>query len=148
MVCAVACGSKAMGETMNEAELERVKLHNQMYLEYHKLVIENSMRAQRGLLLCHGGAITAIVMSGKVWLLPYALYFGLGAFLAVACCALGYVANLKYMASWAVYAKALTVSEITQEERKGSKYHICAVCSGVASGACFLWGLYSIWATL
>ena len=148
MVCAVAGGTKAMGEEMNEAELERVKLYNQMYLEYNKLVIENSMRAQRGLLLCHGGAITAIVMSGKAWLLPYALFFGLGAILAVLCCALGYAANFRYMASWAVYIKALSMPEIEAQEKKGSMFHRWAIASGAASGACFLFGLIGIWLTL
>ncbi|MBR5184761.1 MAG: hypothetical protein IKW19_00545 [Akkermansia sp.] len=83
-----------------QKELERAKADYQLHVEYHKLVIENAMRAQRGLLLCHGGAITAIVMSGQKGLLPFCLWFGLGAALVVLSSGLGYAANYCYMNTW------------------------------------------------
>ena len=87
-------------ELEQQKELERTKADCQLHVEYHKLVIENAMRAQRGLLLCHGGAITAIVMSGQARLLPYCPWFGLGAVLVVLSSGLGYAANYCYMNTW------------------------------------------------
>ena len=148
MVCAVAWGAEAMEEEMNEAELERVKLHNQMYLEYNKLVIENAMRAQRGLLLCHGGAITAILMSGKAWLLPYALIFGCGAILAVVSSCLGYWTNRCYMASWGMFCNNETPEEAMQDVQNGWRFHIAAMFTAGISVILFFAGLLAIGLTL
>jgi hypothetical protein len=137
-----------MGEAMNEAELERVKLHNQMYLEYNKLVIENAMRAQRGLLLCHGGAITAILMSGKAWLLPYTLVFGCGAMLAVVSSCLGYWTNRCYMSSWGLYCAEETPGEAVQDTKKGWLYHRAAMLVAGVSVALFFVGLLAIGRTI
>lgn len=148
MVCAVAWGAKAMGEEMNEAELERVKLHNQMYLEYNKLVIENAMRAQRGLLLCHGGAITAILMSGKTWLMPYCVLFGAGAILAVLSTGLGYLANLSYMSTWSEYTVGTTSEEATKKQKRGVLAHRSAIVAFLLGVLCFVANLWQIFGTM
>ena len=148
MVCAMAGGTEAQGEEMNEAELERVKLHNQMYLEYHKLVIENAMRAQRGLLLCHGGAITAILMSGKAWLMPYCVLFGAGAILAVVSTGLGYLANLYYMSTWDSYTAGISPEQAKKKQKCGELAHRTAIITFLLGVLCFVVNLWKILGTM
>lgn len=119
-----------------QKKLERIKTDNQLLIEYHKLVVENSMRAQRGLLLCHGGAITAIMMSGQDRLLDYCFAFGLGAGLAVLSSGLGYVANYCYMRTWKDVNKWLDRISITS--------HIAAVAVYIASISLFFWNVWKI----
>lgn len=126
-------------ELEQQKELERAKADYQLHVEYHKLVIENAMRAQRGLLLCHGGAITAIVMSGQARMLPYCLWFGAGAALVVLSSGFGYAANYCYMNTWDKPSERVKFF--------GKVFHAVAVMVYVASvGTLFraLWEIYNI----
>ena len=127
---------------------ESITAEQQLYIEYTKLVVENSMRAQRGLILCHGGAITAILMSGNKSLLPYALLFGLGAILAVICSALGYWTNFHYMNSRGKGLINEPPEYFTKENEKGRHSHRWAVGVGIASVALFLVGLALVYHSL
>lgn len=127
-------------DLQEQKELERVKTQYQLLIEYHKIVVENSMRAQRGLLLCHGGAITAILMSGKAWLLPFCLVFGVGAGLAVFSSALGYVANYSYMCTWSKTKSWIKLS--------AAFAHGIAVAVYAMSIALFFWNLWRIFDTI
>jgi hypothetical protein len=131
----------------SEVDLEILKTNNQLFVEYNKMVTENAMRAQRGLLLCHGGAITAILMSGKAWLLPYTLLFACGAMLAVVSSALGYVANWCYMESWGYYTNHLPAAKVKNTTRAGYVFHALALCAYLASVILFGWNIYALWKT-
>ena len=123
-------------DVQEQRELERVKTQYQLLVEYHKIVVENSMRAQRGLLLCHGGAITAILMSNKTILLDYCLTFGLGAGLAVLSSGLGYVTNYCYMCTWKKSNKLMDKISITS--------HVAAVAVYAASLGLFVWNVWQL----
>lgn len=127
-------------DLQEQKELERVKTQFQLLVEYHKLVVENSMRAQRGLLLCHGGAITAILMSGKAWLLPFCLVFGVGAGFTVLSSGLGYITNYCYMWTWGNTNPWL--------DRLATFAHVLAIALYAISIGLFFWNLWRIFCTM
>ena len=129
----------------DDIHIEAVKTCNQIYAEYNKLTIENSLRAIRGLLLAHGGAVTAIIMSQNHNLLHSCLWFGVGAILTVLCSACGYLANLNYMKTWGEFIKNSSVSERDKAQKLGEKCHRYAYFLYIASVCVFFYGLYDVY---
>lgn len=131
-----------------ERKQERIKTVNTLFVEYHKMSVDNAVKAQRGLLLCHGGAITGIVMSQKLTLLAYAFYFGLGAILCVLSSGCAYVANWCYTESWGEYVHNRKQSTIDLLTNIGRVFHAVAVFLFVASVVTFCVGIMNLWEVL